>query len=88
MGLLQFLKFGRLIARNLRESRPQLSLRWHLDEMVIKIHGRKHWLWRAVDHEGEVLNCLVQPRRCVTAGSNLSNTKLSQILGGYLCQAR
>jgi putative transposase len=46
-----FLKFGRLIACNLRQSRPQPSPRWHLDEMVIKIRGRKHWLWRAVDDE-------------------------------------
>ena len=48
-----FLKFGSLIARNLHQSRPQPSPRWHLDEMVIKIRGRKHWLWRAVDDEGE-----------------------------------
>ena len=39
-----FLKFGRLIARNLRHSRPRASARWHLDEMVIKIRGRQHWL--------------------------------------------
>jgi putative transposase len=32
--------------------------------LVIKIRGRKHWLWRAVDDEGEVLDFLVQPRRC------------------------
>ena len=58
-----FLKFGRLIARNLRNSRPRPSARWHLDEMVIKIRGRKHWLWRAVDDEGEVLDFLVRRRR-------------------------
>ncbi len=46
-----FLKFGRLIASNLRQSRPRPSPRWHLDEMVIKIRGRRHWLWRAVDDE-------------------------------------
>ena len=54
-----FLKFGRLIACNLRQDRPQPSPRWHLDEMVNKIRGRKHWLWRAVDDEGEVLDFLV-----------------------------
>jgi len=37
-----FLKFGRLIARNLRRSRPRPSPRWHLDEMVIGIRGRKY----------------------------------------------
>lgn len=59
-----FLKFGRLIASKLRQSRPQPSPRWHLDEMVIKIRGRNHWLWRPVDDEGEVLDFLAQPRRC------------------------
>ena len=66
-----FLKFGRLIASNLRQSRPQPSPRWHLDEMVIKIRGRKHWLWRAVDDEGEVLDFLVQPRRCARSARRL-----------------
>jgi putative transposase len=66
-----FLKFGRLIASNLRRSRPQPSPRWHLDEMVIKIRGRKHWLWRAVDDEGEVLDFLVQPRRCARSARRL-----------------
>ena len=66
-----FLKFGRLIARNLRRSRPRPSPRWHLDEMVIKIRGRKHWLWRAVDDEGEVLDFLVQRRRCARSARKL-----------------
>jgi transposase-like protein len=66
-----FLKFGRLIAGNLRRSRPRASARWHLDEMVIKICGRKHWRWRAVDDEGEVLDFLVQPRRCAKSARRL-----------------
>ena len=66
-----FLKFGRLIASNLRRSRPRPSPRWHLDEMVIKIRGRNHWLWRAVDDEGEVLDFLVQPRRCAKSARRL-----------------
>lgn len=48
-----FRKFGRLVAVNLRHSRPRASARWHLDELVIKIRGRKHWLWRAVDFDME-----------------------------------
>ncbi len=56
-----FLKFGRLIAGNLRRGRPRPSSNWHLDEMVIKIRGRRHWLWRAVDNEGEVLSVLCEP---------------------------
>jgi putative transposase len=51
-----FLKFGPLIAANIRRSRPRPSDHWHLDEMVISIRGDKYWLWRAVDNEGEVLD--------------------------------
>jgi transposase-like protein len=57
------LKFGPLIARTLRQRRPRPSNRWHLDEMVVRIAGRRMYLWRAVDHEGEILDMLVQRRR-------------------------
>src|SRR5436190_2920097 len=57
------LKFGPLIARKLREARPRPSARWHLDEMVVRIAAKRMYLWRAVDHEGEVLDILVQRRR-------------------------
>src|SRR5438067_3169832 len=57
------LKFGPAIARALRRCRPRRSDRWHLDEMVVRIAGRHMYLWRAVDHEGEVLEILVQRRR-------------------------
>src|SRR5213078_2094157 len=57
------LKFGPPIARRLRGARPRPSNRWHLDEMVVRIAGERMYLWRAVDHEGEVLDMLVQPRR-------------------------
>src|SRR3981081_3094770 len=53
----------RRVARPLRRSRPRPSDRWHLDEMVVRIAGRQMYLWRAVDHEGEVLDMLVQRRR-------------------------
>ena len=65
------MKFGRLIAGNLRRSRPRSSSNWHLDEMVISIRGRKRWLWRAVDDEGEVLDFLVQPRHCARSARRL-----------------
>ena len=42
-----FLKFGPAIAANLRRLRPRARDHWHLDEMVVRINGRKHWLWRA-----------------------------------------
>lgn len=48
------LKFGRVFARNLRRRRS-CSGRWNLDEMVVRIRGRRMYLWRAVDDEGEVL---------------------------------
>jgi len=73
-----FLKFGQLFAGNLRRSRPRLSPRWHLDEMVIGIRGRKYWLWRAVDDEGEVLDFLVQRRRCARSARKLLRTLLKR----------
>jgi putative transposase len=65
------LKFGPAIARGLRACRPRPSDRWHLDEMVVRIAGRQMYLWRAVDHEGEVLEILVQRRRDRSAAVKL-----------------
>ena len=65
------LKFGRLFAQNLRRSRPKPTGRWHLDEMAVKIRGKRMWLWRAVDDEGEVLDVLVQKRRNTKAALRL-----------------
>ena len=42
---------------------PAAGDRWHLDEMVVRIAGRRIYLWRAVDHEGEVLDMLIRRRR-------------------------
>ena len=56
-------KFGQVYAANLRLRRPTPTGRWHLDEMVVKIGGKRMWLWRAVDDEGEVLDVLLQKRR-------------------------
>jgi len=66
-----FLKFGNQIATNLRTDRPRPSNHWHLDEMVIVIRGKRHWLWRAVDNEGTVLDFLVQSRRNTKAAKKL-----------------
>src|SRR5215211_5839459 len=57
------LKFGSLLARRLRQRRPRPGDRWHLDEMVVRIAGKRMYLWRAVDQEGEILDVLVQRRR-------------------------
>jgi len=58
-------------ARNPRRSRPKPTGRWHLDEMVVRIGGRRMFLWRAVDDEGEVLDMLVQRRRNKRAAMRL-----------------
>src|SRR5438552_5429197 len=55
--------FGPVIARRLRAMRPKPHTTWHLDEMFVSIGGKRMYLWRAVDAEGEVLDCLVQSRR-------------------------
>ena len=65
------IKFGPLIAANIRRRRGPPTGRWHLDEMVCKIGGRRMWLWRAVDDEGEVLDVLVQKRRNTGAAMKL-----------------
>ena len=65
------IKFGPLIAANLRRRRLPPTGRWHLDEMVVKISGQRMYLWRAVDDEGEVLDVLVQKRRNKVAALKL-----------------
>jgi transposase-like protein len=64
-------KFGLRFARELRRRRPRPTGRWHLDEVVVMIGGKRFWLWRAVDSEGEVLDLLVQSRRNTTAAIRL-----------------
>ena len=64
-------KFGPLFARQLRRRRPHATGCWHMDEMVVTIAGKRLWLWRAVDDEGEVLDLLVQSRRNAAAAARL-----------------
>ena len=56
-------KFGQGYANALRRGRPRPGDKWHLDEVFIAINGQRHYLWRAVDQEGNVLDILVQSRR-------------------------
>jgi putative transposase len=65
------LKFGREFANRIRRRAPRRGDKWHLDEVVITIAGEKHWLWRAVDQEGFVLDVLVQSRRDKKAAKRL-----------------
>src|SRR3954470_859864 len=73
------LKFGPVLARRLRERRPSPSDRWHLDEMVVRIAGKQMYLWRAVDHEGEILDVLVQRRRDKQAAVRLMRKLLRKL---------
>ncbi|MDP9379909.1 MAG: IS6 family transposase [Chloroflexota bacterium] len=60
-------KFGQAFANQLRRRRARPGDKWHLDEVFLKINGKTHYLWRAVDQEGNVLDILVQSRRNKTA---------------------
>src|SRR5437879_10280257 len=57
------LTFGQSYANELRRRRPRCGDKWHLDEVFLKINGETHYLWRAVDQDGNVLDILVQSRR-------------------------
>src|SRR5918911_1294531 len=72
------LKFGPVFAQRLRRSHPKPSRYWHLDEMVVRIAGKTVYLWRAVDHEGEVLDILVQRRRDKKAALKLMRKLLKK----------
>ncbi|WP_426088511.1 IS6 family transposase [Janthinobacterium sp. PSPC1-1] len=57
------LKFGPRYANELHRRQPQRGDKWHLDEVVPTIKGRHHYLWRAIDRDGHVLDILMQSRR-------------------------
>jgi putative transposase len=65
------LKFGQAFANRIRRRLPRAGDKWHLDEVAIKIAGVEHWLWRAVDQTGVVLDVLVQSRRDKRAAKRL-----------------
>ena len=61
-------RFGPMFAAEIRKRRADrmrswAQWQWHLDEVFVKINGQSHYLWRAVDHEGEVLEAYVTKRR-------------------------
>src|ERR671933_1337956 len=65
------LKFGQEFANRIRRRLPCAGDKWHLDEVAIRIAGVQHWLWRAVDQNGLVLDVLVQSRRNKRAAKRL-----------------
>src|ERR671926_1995484 len=64
-------KFGQDFANQIRRRLPGAGDKWHLDEVCLMIRGTKHWLWRAVDQDGVVLDVLVQSRRDKGAAKRL-----------------
>jgi hypothetical protein len=75
-------KFGLGIARRIRSPALARGDKWHLDEVVVTINDRKHWLWRAVDQHGAALDVLVQsparPARGPAAHAQISQETQSR----------
>ena len=69
-------RFGPMFAGEIRKRRVRggnwSNWRWHLDEVFVRINGERHYLWRAVGHEGEVLEVFVTKRRDCQAALNVS----------------
>jgi putative transposase len=57
------LRFGPQYARRLKRRQGRLGDTWHLDELFVTIQGRRQYLWRAVDQDGDVIDIFLQPRR-------------------------
>lgn len=71
-------RFGAHFAACIRRDRPRPNDKWHLDEVVIPINGVKHWLWRAVDANGDTLDILVQTRRNAKAAKRFMARLIAQ----------
>jgi len=72
-------KFGQAYANQLRRRRPRPGDKWHLDEVFVNINGTIHYLWRAVDQHGNVLDVLVQPRRNAVAAKRFFHRLLKDL---------
>ena len=73
------IKFSALFAEGLRHREPRRGSRWHLDEVCTSVDGVRHWLWRAVDEHGFVLEVLLQRHRDTEA----AKTFPTRLLGEY-----
>ena len=73
-------KFGKAFADQIRQRAPAPGDKWHMDEVVISIAGEPHWLWRAVDQNGIVLDVLVQRRRDTRAAQRLMKRLLKSAI--------
>ncbi len=73
-------KFGNLFAKKMKKkaiNQPS-NWRWHIDEVFVKINGETHYLWRAVDHEGTILDCYVSKKRNRKAALKVLKKLMSQ----------
>ena len=73
------IKFATLFTEELRHREPWWGSRWHLDEVCTSVDGVRHWLWRAVDEHGFVLDILLQRHRDTDA----AKTFLTRLLSEY-----
>ena len=71
-------RFYRHFANCIRRDRPQPNDKWHLDEVVSTINGVKHWLWHAVNANGNTLDILVQTRRNAKAAKRFLARLIAQ----------
>lgn len=71
-------RFGRHFLDCIRRDRPRPNDKWHMDEVVITIRGKKHWLWRAIDANGDVLDILVQTHRNAKAAKRFFQRVVAQ----------
>jgi putative transposase len=78
------LRFGRTYAEALKRRRPKPGDKWFLDEVFVRIRGKLHYLWRAVDQHGNVLDVLVQSRRNTKAAKRF----FRKLLEGLGCVPR
>ncbi len=72
-------RFGAHFAACIRRDRPPPNDKWHLNEVVVPINGVKHWLWRAIDANGDMLDILVQTRRNAKAAKRF----LMRLIGQF-----
>jgi putative transposase len=73
------LRFGAEFAAGLRKHRPKPGDTWHMDEVFLRISGVLHYLWRAVDQRGLVLDILVQDRRNAAAAKRFFKRLLTDL---------
>src|SRR5712691_3484389 len=83
-------KFGQQYANQLRHRRPRPGDKWHLDEVVLTIHGERHYLWRAVDQDGNVLDKHLGKSNLVFCPKVFQDAfqRLSQGIQALICRKR